>query len=189
MRWSSKFLPLALLIVLGMLVWLLNEAARLPDLPPHLRNGEPDLVLENIDAMRFGETGQPLLKVKADRSRHYPNDNSTWFDNPHLTYTAPDQPVMRAVTTLAQGLQNSNRVWFPREVTVTRDPVGDQAELVVLGKEVWMTTDTRRAWSDARVTATMGPYRGNGTGFEADMNAGTILLKSKVSTTYEPPRP
>ncbi|UXY15273.1 LPS export ABC transporter periplasmic protein LptC [Chitiniphilus purpureus] len=188
MHWSSRFLPLLLLAVLGVLVWLLNEAARLPAVDTPLRPGEPDLVIEGIDAMRFNETGQPLLKIKARRTRHYPGDNSTWFDSPHLTYTAPDQPVMQAVTTLAQGLQDSKRVWFPHPVTVVRAADGEHAELTIRGREVWLTTDTRRAWSDAAVKADMGPYHASGVGFEADMIAGTLLLKSKVSTVYEPPR-
>ncbi|WP_148717199.1 LPS export ABC transporter periplasmic protein LptC [Chitinolyticbacter meiyuanensis] len=188
MQHTGKLLPLILLGVLGLLVWVLNEAARMPELPKPQRKGEPDLVIEHIDAVRFGEDGQPLIKVTAVRTRHYPEDNSTWFDTARLDYTAPDAPAMHAVTSTAQGLQDSKRFWFPEAVTVVRDADAEHPQLVINGREIWMTTDTRRASSEAPVTAVSGPYNAAAVGFDADMIAGTLILKSKVSTVYEPPR-
>ncbi|HSC81642.1 MAG TPA: LPS export ABC transporter periplasmic protein LptC [Chitinolyticbacter sp.] len=188
MRHSGKLLPLILLIVLGLLVWALDKAARMPEQPKPQRKGEPDLVIQKVDAVRFGPDGQRLVHIIAERTRHYPEDNSTWFDQATLDYTAPNAPAIHAVTSTAQGLQDSKRFWFPEPVTVVRDADAEHPRLVVTGREVWMTTDTRRASSAAPVTAVSGPYRGTAVGFEADLIAGTLILKSKVSTIYDPPR-
>lgn len=174
--------------MLGILVWLLNSAASLPALQQQNRNNEPDLIVQHTHSVRFNETGVPFERLDADRVRHITQNDVAWFDNPHFTYALPNQPRMDLVTSTAQSINKGEKLWMPEMAVLTRQPDANHAKLVITGREVWFAPTPGTVWSEAQVVADMGGSRASGVGFTADTQKQTLLLKSKVSTIYDPPQ-
>ncbi len=183
---SSRLLPLVLIVFLAVLVWGLNTAATLPTLDDKRLTNEPNLIAEHTHTVRFNEKGQPYQRLDADKASHYEENDSAWFDNPHLASTLPGQPRVDLVTTRIQSINRGDKFWAPDPVTVTRQADAQHAQMVVHGREVWYQPKPGLAWSDAPVISDMGAYHATGVGFQADINDQTLLLKSKVSTLYVP---
>ncbi|GGP27752.1 LPS export ABC transporter periplasmic protein LptC [Silvimonas amylolytica] len=184
---SSRLLPVVLIIFLALLVWGLNTAATLPALNDTRLANEPNLIAEHSHTVRFNDKGQPYQRLDADKASHYEENDSAWFDNPHLVSTIPGQPRVDLVTTRVQSINRGDKFWAPDPVTVTRQPDEKHAEMIVKGTQVWYQPKPGLAWSDAPVVADMGNnYHANGVGFQADITDQTLLLKSRVSTLYVP---
>lgn len=185
---STRLLPLALVVLLGSLTWLLDRAANLPG-PGHIANSEqPDMLVDTATAVRFGEDGQPLSRLTATHVSHQPAGDITWLENPVLRYTAPGQPRMDVTGERAKSEKQGSKVWFPGTVKMVRQASGTQAELVVNGREMQLLPQQGLASSEAPVVAVMGNYIVESVGFIANSNAETLELKSKVRMSYEPIR-
>ncbi|KPC54047.1 LPS export ABC transporter periplasmic protein LptC [Amantichitinum ursilacus] len=185
---SQRLLPLVMIVMLGLLVWLLNSAASLPALEHLNRNNEPDLIVQKTHSVRFNEAGQPFERLDADRVRHITENDVAWFDNPHFTYVLPGKPRMDLVTSSAQSINKGDKLWMPDTAVLTRQPDEQHTKLVITGRQVWFAPTPGLVWSDAEVVADMGGSRASGVGFSADTQKQTIILKSKVSTIYDPPK-
>ncbi|MDR3425942.1 MULTISPECIES: LPS export ABC transporter periplasmic protein LptC [Silvimonas] len=183
---SSRLLPLVLIVFLALLVWGLNSAATLPALDNQRLVDEPNLIANNTHTVRFDELGRPFERLDADKVSHYEENDSAWFDNPHLVSTAPGKPRVDLVTTRAQSINKGEKLWMPEPTTMTRQPDAQHAQMVIHGREIWYQPKPGDAWSEAPVDADMGAYHAKGVGFQADLAGQTLLVKSRVSTTYVP---
>ncbi|SMC26870.1 lipopolysaccharide export system protein LptC [Andreprevotia lacus DSM 23236] len=185
---TTRILPVALLIMLGGLVWVLNDAANLPALARQAKPYEADLIASRAVSVRFGVDGQPLARLTADRMRHLPEGDTIWLDQPHLRYTAPGQPELIVVSPQARSEQKGSRIWFPGTVALQRAAPPGGESLTVNGSAVWLDTNKDFAWSADPVRADSKSYHVSGVGFEADMKQQTLFLKSNVVGVYEAKR-
>ncbi|WP_166827653.1 LPS export ABC transporter periplasmic protein LptC [Iodobacter violaceini] len=185
---TTRLLPLALVVLLGSLTWLLDRAASLPGSTVAINSDQPDMLVDKATAVRFGENGQPLSLLTAAHVSHLPAGDITWLEKPQLRYTAPDQPRLDVHGERAKSVNQGSDVWFPGVVTMVRAASGTQAELTINGRDMHVLPQAGLASSEAPAIAKMGTYVIESVGFIADSKAETLELKSKVRMSYEPIR-
>jgi lipopolysaccharide export system protein LptC len=185
---TTRFLPLALIVLLGSLTWLLDRAASLPSSVVAINANQPDMLVDKATAVRFGEDGRPLTLLTATHVSHLPAGDITWLETPRLRYTAPDQPRLDVIGERAKSVKQGSDVWFPGKVKMVRAASGTQAELIINGRDMRVLPQEGLASSEAPMIAEMGTYIVESVGFVADSKAETLELKSKVRMSYEPIR-
>ncbi|AZN37201.1 LPS export ABC transporter periplasmic protein LptC [Iodobacter ciconiae] len=183
---TTRLLPLALVVLLGSLTWLLDRAASIPSSAVAANSDQPDMLVDKATVVRFGEDGQPLSLLTAARVSHLPAGDITWLEKPQLRYTAPGQPRLDVRGERAKSVNQGREVWFPGAVTMVRAASGTQAELTIKGRDMHVLPDTGVASSEAPAIAKMGTYIVESVGFIADSKAETLELKSNVRMSYEP---
>ncbi|AMC36469.1 LPS export ABC transporter periplasmic protein LptC [Janthinobacterium sp. B9-8] len=185
---TTRLLPLALVVLLGSLTWLLDRAASLPGSAVAINANQPDMLVDKATAVRFGEDGRPLSLLTATHVSHLPAGDITWLEKPHLRYTAPDQPRLEVTGERAKSIKQGSEVWFPGMVKMVRSASATQAELTINGRDMRVLPQEGLASSEAPAIAVMGTYVIESVGFIADSKAETLELKSKVRMSYEPIR-
>jgi lipopolysaccharide export system protein LptC len=185
---TTRLLPLALVLLLGGLTWLLDRAATLPSVAYAVNSDQPDMLVDSATAVRFGEDGRPVSQLTATHVSHLPVGDITWLEKPHLRYTAAEQPRLDVTGERAKLIKQGSEVWFPGAVKMVRAASGTQAELVINSRDMQVLPQQGIASSDAPVHAVMGTYVVESVGFIANSNTETLELKSKVRMSYEPLR-
>ncbi|MEN9659249.1 LPS export ABC transporter periplasmic protein LptC [Iodobacter fluviatilis] len=185
---TTRLLPLALVLLLGGLTWLLDRAATLPSAAYAVNSDQPDMLVDSATAVRFGEDGRPVSQLTATHVSHLPVGDITWLEKPHLRYTAAEQPRLDVTGERAKSIKQGSEVWFPGAVKMVRAASGTQAELVINSRDMQVLPQQGIASSDAPVHAVMGTYVVESVGFIANSNTETLELKSKVRMSYEPLR-
>jgi lipopolysaccharide export system protein LptC len=185
---TTRLLPLALVLLLGGLTWLLDRAATLPSAAYAVNSDQPDMLVDSATAVRFGEDGRPVSQLTATHVSHLPAGDITWLEKPHLRYTAAEQPRLDVTGERAKSIKQGSEVWFPGPVKMVRAASGTQAELVINSRDMQVLPQQGLASSEAPVHAVMGTYVVESVGFIANSNTETLELKSKVRMSYEPLR-
>ena len=100
MSFSSRvryWLPLLpLLGLLGATYWLNQQVQPEPAKPDSSKRHDPDAIMENFSATKLNEQGVPRFIMAAKKMLHYPDDDSTTLEVPHLTMLSAEHPAIHA---------------------------------------------------------------------------------------------
>jgi lipopolysaccharide export system protein LptC len=185
---TTRLLPLALVLLLGGLTWLLDRAATLPGSVYAVNSDQPDMLIDKATAVRFGDDGRPVSRLTASHVSHLPAGDITWLETPHLIYTAAEQPSLDVKGERAKSVKRGSDMWFPGQVKMVRAASATQAALTIYGRDIQVFPQQGLASSDAPVRAVTDNYVVESVGFIANSNTETLELKSKVRMSYEPIR-
>ncbi len=184
----SSWLPLGILGMLVALTWWLDQLVQ-----PEGRRGDaklrhdPDLIVENFSARKFGEDGRTLYTLVARKMVHYPDDDSALLEKIGFEAYEPRQPKVTIASDGGRLLEGGDKVWFEGNVVLVReaDQRYDASRL---------TTDRLLVLPDTGVARTTGPVllenpdaRVEASGMELDNHARTLRL-DRVRATYKPRR-
>ena len=178
--------PLLLVGMLAALTFWLDLIAHPPARGPGASRHDPDYIVENLSAVRMGETGTASYTLSAAKMMHYPDDDTTLMTTPEfVSYGSARAPVK---ITAAQAVVSANgaHVYFQDNVRLTRGAYGESSELVVRTAFLHVVPDDGIALTDRQVTITDAATTVTAVGLELDNETRVIKLLSNVRGTYDP---
>jgi lipopolysaccharide export system protein LptC len=182
----TSWLPLAVLALLVALTLWLNQLVQpQPARADGSRRHDPDLMVENFNARKFGEDGRVLYTLAASRMVHYPDDNSSHLERVTLEAFEPQQPRMTVTADQGRVEQGGDRVWIEGNVVVVRegDARFEPARLTTQRLLVLPDQGIARTTADVELESPSG--RAHAKGFELD-NQKRILKLENVRAIYKP---
>ena len=123
-----------ILVGLGMLSYFLaQQAERLarPSTPRAVAH-EPDYFVEQLRLLKANAAGDPAVRVEAAQMRHYPDDRTIEFDEPHLVTLADNRPAIRVTARSGRSPDTAEKTDLIGNVRIVRDETPDAPKLVVL---------------------------------------------------------
>lgn len=184
----SSWLPLGLLAMLVALTWWLDQLVQ----PQGRRSDatkrhDPDLIVENFSARKFGEDGRTLYTLAARKMVHYPDDDSALLDRIGFEAYEPRQPKVTIASDRGRLLEGGDKVWFEGNVVVVREADGKYEASKLTTDKLLVLPDTGVARTSSPVLLENPSARVEASGLELDNQARTLKL-DRVRATYKPRR-
>ena len=86
MKRLEIWFPVALMLSLAALTyWLDHSVQSAPPKQDGSTRHDPDYIVENFKTTRMGTDGTPHNVLTATKMTHYPDDDSTYLEQPHFT--------------------------------------------------------------------------------------------------------
>ncbi len=191
-RFSEKvraWLPLLpLLLLLAATWWLSQQVQPLPQVQSQLRH-DVDYVVDNFSAITLNLEGQPRFTLAAEKLWHYPDDDTTHLQMPHITSLYPDRPPTLTTALTGKISSKGDDVYLYDEVRVLRPALGGIGEQRFATDFLHVVPDRDWAETDQAVVMTNPNNTLRAVGMELDNKARTAKLLSRVRATHEPVRP
>lgn len=147
---------------------------------------DPDYIVENLSAMRMGETGAANYTLSAAKMMHYPDDDTTVLTHPKFVSYRSAKASVTITASQAVVSANGEHVYFQDDVRVTRAADRESSELVVRTSFLHVIPDHNLAKTDRTVTITDAATTVTAVGLELNSETRVIKLLSKVRGTYDP---
>jgi LPS export ABC transporter protein LptC len=179
-----KVFPLALLTVLGGLVWWLNETSTVHFSSHRLNAQTPDLTAFQVVGVRFNPNGKPFTHLTSSVLHHYRANNITWLTSPRLVYSAEDKPKLIITGTQAKFLQETNELFLYDKVKVIREAFADQPAITVDTSNVHVDINQETAQSSAAMLAIAGKHQIKAVGFYFNNKSEILSLHDQVKVHY-----
>jgi lipopolysaccharide export system protein LptC len=180
--------PAGLLILLAMLSFWLNSTVQTPQ-PKNDGSSrhDPDYTVENFTATRMDTNGLPHHTLTAARMVHYPDDDSTHLDKPHLTRFESGKAATHIQS--AKGLlsKEGEHAYFTGNVVVTRDAFEDKSILTLKTSYLHVIPDKDLALTDKPVNIRDARTNIDAVGLELNNKTHVMKLFSRVKGRYENP--
>lgn len=184
--------PVLMLGALAALTYWLNTQVRLgePVFDGSARH-DPDIFIENFRAENLDKDGRRRQALVAARAEHYPDDSTTAFKEPAITFTDPGKPRFDVTADHGMATDNRENVYFEGHVKAVREatsvpnekpdgPITVTSEFLhVIPNEDRVVTDRAVTISDPRGTI-------NAIGLDLDNKAKTAKFGSHVSGEVRP---
>ncbi|MDH4235127.1 MAG: LPS export ABC transporter periplasmic protein LptC [Gallionella sp.] len=190
MTFSSRaryWLPL--LPLLGLLVftyWLNHLARSEPPKPDTGKRHDPDAIIENFSAIKLNEQGTPQFIMAAKKMLHYPDDDSTVLEVPHLTSLSAERPAIHAIARRGIFSSKGDEVFLHEDVEVLREAGPAQNELRIQTEYLHFIPDKDLADTDRAVTILEARNTVRAKGLEMDNRARTLKLLAQVRSEHAP---
>lgn len=178
-------LPLALLLLSS--YWLSLQVQPLASSAGEQRH-DVDFVIDKLTTTTLNEQGQPRITLSADKMWHYPDDDTTHLQMPHLTSFFADRPPSR-ISAQSGTLSSKNEdLFLYDEVQVVRPAAAHAAEQRFQTDYLHVAPERDWAETDHPVLLLSGTSTISAIGMELDNQARSVKLLSRVRATHEPVR-
>jgi lipopolysaccharide export system protein LptC len=191
---AINWAPVLLLGSLAALTYWLDAQVQ-PPAPrvDGLSRHDPDTFVLNLRALSFGPDGLPRQAMSAQRTDHFPDNDTIDFVAPSLRLTDPGKPAVGIVAAKATLAGDRETIAFSGNVRGTREAVPAAANGGKAEGPVTMTTEFLRVMPREGKASTDQPVtieepRGiiHATGMDLDNQARTIRFKSAFHGTISP---
>src|SRR4030095_11093372 len=91
---TTRLFPLAIMLSLALLTFYLERMVREDESTPNKRRHDPDYIVSNFTATTYDAEGRALSVLSAARMVHFPDDDTTELQAPHMVQTKPQEPRM-----------------------------------------------------------------------------------------------
>lgn len=179
-------LLLPLLGLLGVTYWLDHQAQ--PELAKSDSNKrhDPDAIMENFSATRLNDQGAPRFIMSATRMQHFPDDDSTALEMPHLTSLSAERPAIHASAKRGILSSKGDEVFLRGDVEILREPSAQQDGFTLRTEYLHALPDQDLLNTDRAVTVVDAHDTIYAIGLEMDNKARTLKLLSQVRSEYVP---
>jgi lipopolysaccharide export system protein LptC len=190
MTFSSRaryWLPLLpLLGLLGATYWLNQQAKPEPAKPDSSKRHEPDAIVESFSATKLNEQGEPDFIIAAAKMLHYPDDDSTTLEAPHITIMFDEHPTIHAIAKHGIISSKGDEVFLQDEVEVMREASAKQDQLTLQTEYLHIIPEQNWADTDGTVTIVDAHNIVHATGMTMDNKTRTLKLLSQVRSEHVP---
>jgi lipopolysaccharide export system protein LptC len=175
----ATLFPLLLIGLLAGLTYWLELASRQQDSAGDGRlRHDPDYIVERFEIRRFDPQGILQHTLRADAMRHFPDDNSTLVQSPHLTYHREPPTYVSAREARVDG--KGERVQMNGDVHVTRVGTHGKPDTVLTTEQLDALPDEEVASSQVPVTIVQGRSHVTGSAMSADSKTALYTLEGPV---------
>ncbi len=177
-----------ILVGLGMLSYFLAQQAERLARPaaPRAVTHEPDYFVEQLRLLKANAAGDPAVRVEAAFMRHYPDDRTIEFDEPHVVTLTDERPAIRVTARSGRSPDTGEKTDLIGNVRIVRDETPDAPELTVLTSTATVLFDEKVVWSDAPVRIEMGGDVLTGIGMRLDSQTRQLQVDSRVRGLIAP---
>lgn len=177
---------LPLLGLLGASYWLNQQVQPEAAKPDRSKVHAPDALMTNFSALKFNEQGAPRFILAAKQLRHYPDDDSTEVESPHLTTLSSDRSPTHSEAKRGLITHKGDEVLLHEQVKVWRDATSQQQAMTL--QTEYLRVIPERDWAETNlpVTLTNTSTTVNAVGLEMDNHARTIKLLAQVRSEHAP---
>lgn len=180
-----SWLPLLpLLALLGVAYWLnlqvLPESIKQESRKRH----DPDAIVENFSAVNLDKSGEPHFIMAARKMLHYPDDDSTVLEAPHITILSTELPKIQATAKRGTISSKGDEIFLQDDVQVLREANSRLNELTLRTEYLHILPEQNLTNTDQAITVTDEHSTLHAVGLEMDNKARTIKLISKVDSEY-----
>jgi lipopolysaccharide export system protein LptC len=181
-----EWLPLfPLLLLLAATYWLNQQVQPLPPKPGHRNLQDPDFIISNISATTIDAHGAPHFTLAARKVAHYPEDDSTVLDEPHLTSLSPGQPPVYTSAKQGEISSQGDEIFLRDEVKLVRSASPTQSELSFTTDYLHVLPDDNLADTNRPVTLVDKHNSVHATGMQFNNQTRVIKLLSQVRSEHE----
>lgn len=161
-------------------VWLLIDAGRAPERGGGARG--PAWHFDGARLLATGRDGTVLYRVESPRIEHVPADDSAVFESPVVHWLQGDGPPLTIHAATGRADRTASRLRLEGGVEIEDDALGATFAFAT----DWLEIDIRSrvASTDAEVTVRAPNGTMHGVGLLADLDGGTIAIRSSVSARY-----
>jgi lipopolysaccharide export system protein LptC len=190
MTFSSRaryWLPLLpLLGLLGATYWLNQQVKPEPPKPDSSKRHDPDAIVENFSATKLNEQGVPEFIMAATKMLHYPDDDSTTLEAPHITIMYDEHPTIHATAKRGTVSSKGDEVFLQESVEVLREASTEQDQLTLQTEYLHLIPEQNLADTDRTVTIIDAHNIVHATGMTMDNKTRTLKLLSQVTSEHAP---
>jgi lipopolysaccharide export system protein LptC len=181
------WLPLLPLFgLLGATYWLNQQVLPEPAKPDSSKRHDPDAIIENFTATKLNERGAPNFIMAATKMLHYPDDDSTSLEVPHITMLSAGQPSIYAIAKHGNISSKGDVVLLHGDVEVLREASTQQSGLTLQTDYLNIMPDQNLANTDRTVTIVDAHNIVRATGMEMNNTTRTLKLLSQVRSEHVP---
>ena len=185
-RLALAFPVFAVLLLTALSFWL-DAVVQKANPPDTVRRHDPDFIVDNFVASQTGTNGLLLHTLRARRMTHFLDDDSSHLEEPRLVHFTPKGLEVTARSDSAQLSSDGATILLTGNVRMTRAPVANQSELVLLTESLVVTPDKNFARTDQPVVIQNATSRTDAVGLEFDYNTRQLELLRDVRTTWQSP--
>ncbi|TMH34000.1 MAG: LPS export ABC transporter periplasmic protein LptC [Betaproteobacteria bacterium] len=182
--------PVLLLGSLAALTYWLNAQVQLrgPFFDGSGRH-DPDVYIEDFKAESLDAQGRVRQALTARLARHYPDDDTTEFDAPLITFSDPGKPALSVTADRAIVTGDREHAYFSGHVRGVREPTAADAHdgpVVLTSEYLHVIPKEDRVVTDKPVT--IEDPRGiiHATGMEFDNRSRKVKFGSHISGSLQP---
>ena len=150
---------------------------------------DTDLYIEDFKAVSLDPQGHVRQSITARIARHFPDDDTTEFESPLITFSDPGKPPVSITADRGMITGDQQNAYFTGNVKGVREAAAaerDKGPVVVTSEYLHVLPKEDKIETDKPVT--ISDPRGiiHATGMEFDNKAKTFKFKSRVSGQLQP---
>jgi lipopolysaccharide export system protein LptC len=188
-RLTSLFPIALLLVVAAVTVWLDRQVQPPERAGDGKMRHDPDYVVDNFSATRVGPDGKPRYTLSARRMVHYPDDDSTYLDEPKFVNLANPTSTVTVTSKSALVSSDGENAYLNDNVRVVRSAFGKKSEMTMLTSYLHIIPESDIAKTDKPVKLYDANTLITSVGLEFNNETHILKLLSNVRGTYETPKP
>jgi lipopolysaccharide export system protein LptC len=181
----ALWLPMAVLVLLAMLTFWIEQSVKKADGKNGINLGEPDSIVENFLAVSTDVAGVPRYKLMAERLRHFSNNKLTLLDNPRLTHLHATEGEMRISSRSASVSPQGDRVVFSGEVSLLRPANNGKKELSMRTSHLEVLTEKSEVLTHEPVIIQQPGMQITANGLHLYADTRVLKLKGRVKAQYQ----
>lgn len=182
---STRLFPLLLMLALaGGTLWLERAVRDEERAHPSLRRHDPDYVVDNIKAVRFGPGGRPESTLAAAKMVHYPDDDSTELLAPRVVQTKPDEPRITVSADRGALSRDGDEVFLYDNVQLVREAARGRAEMNMRSSFLHVVRPRSVVRTHREVLITEGRRELSGRGMEYHNDSAQLFLRERVRARF-----
>jgi lipopolysaccharide export system protein LptC len=184
---STRLFPLLLMLALAGATFWLERAVRDEERPhPSLRRHDPDYVVDNIKAVRFGPGGRPESTLAAAKMVHFPDDDTTELLAPRVEQSKPDEPRITVSAERGALSRDGDEVFLYDNVQLVREATRGRAEMQMRTSFLHVVRARSLVRTDREVQITEGGRELSGRGMEYHNDSVQLFLRGDVRARFAP---
>jgi lipopolysaccharide export system protein LptC len=145
---------------------------------------DSDLFIENFKAVSLDAEGRVRQSLTATLARHFPDDDTTEFDAPLITFSDPDKPQLTVTANRAMVTGDREHAYFYGSVKGVRDATKADANdgpVVMTSEYLHVLPKEDRVLTDKAVTITDPRGIINAIGMDFDNRSKKVKFGSHIS--------
>jgi lipopolysaccharide export system protein LptC len=150
---------------------------------------DTDLYIEDFKAVSLDPQGHIRQSITARIARHFPDNDTTEFEAPLITFSEPGKPPVSITADRGMITGDQKNAYFTGKVKGIREAVAgerDQGPIIVTSEYLHVLPKEDKIETDKPVTISEPRGIINATGMEFDNKAKTFKFKSRVSGQLQP---
>lgn len=182
-----SWLPLIpLMMLLGATYWLSLQVQSPTSATDKAMRHDPDYIMENFTATSLDEKGKIRFVMSAAKMLHYPDNDTTLLEAPHLASYTAEYPPMRMTALNGEISHKGDEIFLRNDVTIVRPAYAKLSELTFKTNYLHVLPNQSLADSNQPVTLIDARTNLQATGMELDYKAHIVKFLSQVKSVYEP---
>ncbi|HMM52619.1 MAG TPA: LPS export ABC transporter periplasmic protein LptC [Burkholderiaceae bacterium] len=184
-------ISIALLLALAAGTYFLAQTSLRDEGPAAARllTHDPDYFVEDLVFTRINNHGAPVFRVSANRMVHYPDDESSDFEQPVMVSLDPEKPRVTVRADRGSTSADGAETVLTGNVVLVRDADAGEPRMTIRTESATVYSETEIARTDLPVRIERGDSVLTGVGMEFNNAARSLRVDSRVQLTWQPPPP